>query len=409
MAKKLTGVVFFLALLIFTLSPGNELRLGAIQSTIDQSTAGNVAARPDDPTSPEGGPRFTPVPTPDPTPDPTPSPTPSPSPTPKPTPIPTPSPTPMVKGMKNDDVKALQEALIAQGFLEGEADGAYGNATVTAINNLKGFLNEQYKKTVPVLPAAVFSDPNATPEPVAEIVLPYDVNGEADAKIMDALQNVDFSEFYETLQEGDESGAVKRVQSRLTSLAYLYKGADGAFGKTTADAVAKFQSLNGLAQTGIADKNTQALLFSQNAIVNDTPLHLYKVIVDISSQRVMVYKWNENQQDYTDLEKKFKCSSGTGRTPTPLGTFDETVRKGEQWHCFTGYRSTWAQYAIHIDPTGNIMFHSVLYNRKGGRPTSGSVSALGSRASHGCVRLATKDIKWLYNAITDGTTVIIRK
>ena len=55
------------------------------------------------------------------------------------------------------------------------------------------------------------------------------------------------------------------------------------------------------------------------------------------------------------------------------------------------------------------MFHSVLFTKKGGKATSGSVSALGRRASHGCIRLAVKNAKWLWENITDGTTVVVQK
>ena len=65
----------------------------------------------------------------------------------------------------------------------------------------------------------------------------------------------------------------------------------------------------------------------------------------------------------------------------------------------------WAQYAYYIQ--GDIMFHSVLYNQKGGPVTSSSVRNLGSKASHGCVRMAVEDMKWLYENSTKGFTTII--
>ena len=289
--------------------------------------------------------------------------------------------------------------------MEGEADGIYGTGTVEAVNDAKTFLNDQYlKRTNAAQFQADPDDPDATPASAPQ--LPYTLNGEADAALLTALYDGTISQSYQTLVEGDKGSAVKRIQSRLTTLNYLYNGADGGFGADTKDAVSYFQKLNDLQQSGIADKTTQQVLFSQQAVPSDRPPHEYKVVVDISEQRVYVYAWHGNS--YSKQVRKMKCSSGTTSNPTPLGDYSETVRTGERWHHFKDF-GCWAQYAIHIDPTGNIMFHSVIYNRKGGSPTSGSVHMLGRRASHGCIRLATKDAKWMYEHITDGTNVVIKK
>ena len=53
------------------------------------------------------------------------------------------------------------------------------------------------------------------------------------------------------------------------------------------------------------------------------------------------------------------------------------------------------------------MFHSVLYSQKGGKVTQSSVNHLGSRASHGCVRLSVEDAKWIWNNCPANTTVVV--
>ncbi|MEA4898426.1 peptidoglycan-binding protein [Bacillota bacterium Meth-B3] len=406
--RRIAPLVFFIALLAFVFMPSDEIRL---DSAVPVGAPAGEAMQSEG----EDAPRFTPVPTP----IPTPTPVPTPSPTPVPTPVPTPEPTPLVKGMRNDDVTRLQHELINLGFLQGEVDGQYGNATVTAINDVKTYLNEQYLKMATPEPAAIAYFP---PEDgagglegqgegetaSAQQTLPYAVNGEADWKLLEAIYSGAISDTFDTLAEGDTGGAVKRVQSRLNTLGYVYKGVDGAFGATTKDALMYFQQLNDLPQTGIADKNTQAMLFSGSAVKSDRPLRDYKIRVDLSEQRVYAYQWDKKTEDYTKLVKKFKCSTGGRGTPTPTGTFDETVRRGEEWHYFKDF-GVWAQYAIHIDSTGNIMFHSVLFKKRGGRPTSGSVSSLGRRASHGCIRLAVSDARWMHEHVLDGTTVVIHK
>ena len=54
------------------------------------------------------------------------------------------------------------------------------------------------------------------------------------------------------------------------------------------------------------------------------------------------------------------------------------------------------------------MFHSVLYNSKSESSLSkSSVRNLGRKASHGCVRLAVKDAKWIWQNCPAGTTIIV--
>ncbi|MDO4547036.1 MAG: L,D-transpeptidase family protein [Clostridia bacterium] len=411
MVKKFTAVLFVLALVVFTFLPGNEARIDVVSSSIKEPAQaeeltlssysygadGQVMANTVyyDGTSSQAATMDRTYETPAPTPAPTPRPTQG------------PTPTPLVSGVSNADVINMQKRLIELGFLDGEADGVYGSATIAAVQDAKAFLNEQYKNSLPT-PSTTTDETGATV--TTQIELPYTTNGDADYKFLQALHNTDFSQYMEALMEGNSGAAVKRLQSRLEQLGYLYNGVDGAYGASTSKAISSFQSENGLAQSGIADINTQTMLFSSSAKENSRPLWDYYVTVDISEQRVYVYKWSENDNDYTNLVKKFKCSTGTSSNPTPRGIYKETVRKGATWHHFKAFGNCWARYAIHIDPTGNIMFHSVLYNRKNGKsPTSSSVRALGRRASHGCIRLAVDNAKWLYENITDGTTVEIRK
>lgn len=72
---------------------------------------------------------------------------------------------------------------------------------------------------------------------------------------------------YQTLQLGDrdlDDGAayIVMLQNRLLQLGFLQGAADGVFGQDTKTAIEQFQKLNGLEQTGIADAQTQTLLFS---------------------------------------------------------------------------------------------------------------------------------------------------
>ena len=70
---------------------------------------------------------------------------------------------------------------------------------------------------------------------------------------------------YAILQKGDKNDDVLKLQERLYQLGYLNSDRDGAFGGKTQTAVKAFQERAGLEATGIADSNTQTLLFSDSA------------------------------------------------------------------------------------------------------------------------------------------------
>lgn len=71
---------------------------------------------------------------------------------------------------------------------------------------------------------------------------------------------------YEELAKGSKGEAVAALQTRLNELNYDAGVADGIYGNGTAAAVSEFQKKNGLETTGIADEETQEVLFSDDAI-----------------------------------------------------------------------------------------------------------------------------------------------
>jgi peptidoglycan hydrolase-like protein with peptidoglycan-binding domain len=344
--------------------------------------------------------------------------TPTPSPTPAPTPVPTPEPTPLTLGMNSPDVALLQQKLQVLGFLVDKPDGIYGKGTQEAVKELQKYLNQVaatsgasatfederfYGDGVVEALSSGVATTEETPAPTPTPAPLYPVTGTVDAKLMQALSD-GIPVYRETITTGSSGLDTQRVQRRLASMDYLYKGTDGVFGEKTAKGLTYFQKINGIPQTGIADEVTQKLLFSENAVPSDRPYHPYSIKVDVSEQRVYVYAWSGD--GYKKLVKKFKCSTGLPSTPTPLGTYKESTGPGKRWHYFKKF-SCWAQYAFYIQ--GDVMFHSVIYEKKGGRPTYGSVHNLGRRASHGCVRLAVKDAKWIWENVEAGTTVKVQK
>lgn len=125
----------------------------------------------------------------------------------------------------------------------------------------------------------------------------------------------------------------------------------------------------------------------------------YFIKVNRTASCVTVYA-KDGAKGYTIPVVAFVCSAGKG---TPTGKFK--IRDRLRWHELMG--PCWGQWCEHL--TDDILFHSVYYNEKNNNRTL-DVSAynkLGTMASHGCVRLAAGDAKWIYDNCKIGTQVEI--
>ena len=297
-------------------------------------------------------------------------------------------------GSGGDAVRTLQTRLRELGFTNVGTDGDYGAGTQRAVETLQNYMRELERAQL------LAADPSIPADADLSEQLTVEVNGVADPLLLDAFYAESFPAVPEALSSGDAGDDVVRVQRRLNGLEFFFGALDGSYGGQTAQAVKDFQKRNSLPQTGEADRQTLARLFSGDALKALKP---YVVKVSTDDQRVYVYGLDDNNE-YTELVKKMKCSTGRNATPTPKGTYQATTGPGARWHYFKKY-NCWAQYAYYIE--GDIMFHSVLYNQKDGPVTQSSVNNLGSKASHGCVRLSVEDAKWLYQNCPKGTKVIV--
>lgn len=147
--------------------------------------------------------------------------------------------------------------------------------------------------------------------------------------------------------------------------------------------------------------------------LKNTDPERYYILLDLRNQVVTVFERDENGE-YTKIVRQFLCSSGRTdvdeadpedeATPTPRGIWKIGGR--ERFGKFANFSGEYARYWVQI--VGSIYFHSLLYTRR-------SVNALqktpfydlGSKVSHGCVRLYVEDAKWLYYYACPGTTVNI--
>ncbi len=172
--------------------------------------------------------------------------------TPRPTATSTPKPTKTPKadtldyylenGSSGTRVRTLQNRLIELGWLEGSADGKYGNATEYAVRAFQARYSSLWKDGV------------AGPDTLRTL---YGA-GAAKAKTPAASLGI-------SLEQGDSNDAVKAMQQRLKELGFYKKGVDGDFGSTTKAAVIAFQTANGLSATGKATTATLNKLYSNSA------------------------------------------------------------------------------------------------------------------------------------------------
>ncbi len=139
------------------------------------------------------------------------------------------------RGIKSDEVKALQQRLVDLGYLTGAADGSFGQMTEDAIK-------------------------------AAQEAYGMEANGIADnafqQKLFEGVERPVAEEVnYETLNTSSTGELVVNLQLRLRELGYYDGRADGGYGAMTEAAVKKAQKAYGMDQTGVADGAFQQKLY----------------------------------------------------------------------------------------------------------------------------------------------------
>jgi len=199
---------------------------------------------------------------------------------------------------------------------------------------------------------------------------------------------------------GGRSGAATAViQARLLQLGFWNDGSDGKYGFTTKQAVMAFQKYIGLPPDGLVNRTTADYLanFVEKAHASadtgtlvevDKAKQLLFIVVDGKTQ------WTFNTSTgsgipYQATNKNDPTKIETGDAVTPEGLFHTNRERPEGW---------WA---------GDL---GQIYRPKyfvGGIAVHGMTSVPNHPASHGCVRLSTgaMDFIWAQNLIPLHTTV----
>lgn len=128
----------------------------------------------------------------------------------------------------------------------------------------------------------------------------------------------------------------------------------------------------------------------------------YYIEVDLTNNITTVYSSLDDS-----VVRQMVCSSGMAKYPSPKGTFTmpekrKSTERGD-WYTFEdGY----GKYGSRI--VGSYLFHSFLFDEKDNSKVDWvSYAAMGTSASHGCIRLYIDDAKWIAENCMPGTRVTL--
>ncbi len=152
------------------------------------------------------------------------------------------------RGMTNNLVKNLQQALKDLGYMAASATGFYGSQTQLAVESFQKANNLNSDGIAGAATQMLLFSSNAKPNA-------GDTNANAGTT-------------YATLKEGMKSSAVTTMQKKLRELGYLSANATGFYGSATREAIMAFQKANRLNADGIAGSATLTTLYSSNPIAN---------------------------------------------------------------------------------------------------------------------------------------------
>ena len=188
-------------------------------------------------------------------------------------------------GDRGDEVKEIQEYLIAQNLLHVAADGVYGTETVNAIKDFQSALGLEVdgvcgNMTYRILRAAAFDEIDITTFKLGDYVPEYEleISGvETDTpsasattvgSVLSAVSTVkdviQYAGIGDVIKMGMQGEGVIDLQNKLIEHGFYDGEADGICDADTVDALKDFQRSRGLAADGICGRRTY-LAFDGNS------------------------------------------------------------------------------------------------------------------------------------------------
>ncbi|MDO5117619.1 MAG: RICIN domain-containing protein [Eggerthellaceae bacterium] len=116
----------------------------------------------------------------------------------------------------------------------------------------------------------------------------------------------------------------------------------------------------------------------------------YLILVDLTNNRTVIFEWTSGEWEPIF---NWTCSTGAPWSPTVLGDY-EVTGKGYSFDGALGGEPYTCYYYTQF--YGDYLFHSVPYHQGTWNVQD---ATLGESVSHGCVRLATENAKWIYDNI----------
>ena len=182
-------------------------------------------------------------------------------------------------GSRGDDVADVQNMLIAMGFMNGNADGVCGQATVDAIKNFQASVDLPADgvagaKTLDALNAAAasFMEGNGSIEIISgdERVKPSDETPSSDKNVGEKTLSSEYASVGSVIKPGMHGDGVVELQKKLIAQGFLSGSADGVCGSATVNAIKNFQASVGLPADGVCGLMTYSALEDAAYNTSDT-------------------------------------------------------------------------------------------------------------------------------------------
>ncbi|HHT25678.1 MAG TPA: L,D-transpeptidase family protein [Firmicutes bacterium] len=183
---------------------------------------------------------------------------------------------------------------------------------------------------------------------------------------------------------------VADLQTLLQNNRYYFGPIDGIYDEALAAAVRAFKQAQHLEPTAVIDEDTWSALAKEEPSTSDAttkpkPTGRMRVEVDTVRLRLTLFVNDEPYKSYPVAVGKM-----TGYNWSPVGDW-RIVSKGVNWG--GGFGTRWLGLNV---PWGTYGIHGT------NKPYS-----IGTRASHGCIRMHNRDVEELYSWVPVGTPVRI--
>lgn len=240
-------------------------------------------------------------------------------------------------GMSGEEVEKLQQKLAALGYYEGEISGSYGDLTKAAVKSFQA---------------------------------DHDLlqSGEADV----ATQELIFSVQYRPLRLGSVGEDVRLLQVRLTALGYYTGKISGTYLPATQEAVLLFQQVTVEEATGVADEETQLLLYAEDALtyeqgktllpeetpapVLDDQINMEETVIAYTPAPTVAFTKQLKYESKGELVKEVQ------RRLTELGYYEGNISGNFLGHTRNAVKAFQAQNALEVDGIIGEQTWNVLFN-----------------------------------------------